>query len=174
MSCYTSELGAFFHNEKCAGTSIGQLLRQYGWKQYGYIPHICPSNESDLARNKWTFVFVRHPWERFVSLYKHFKRSNDYRYRHLNFGEFIYKVTLIDNRTQSRFIRDTSLVDFVGQFEKLEEDWKEISSWFGISKRLPRCNCHGGYDYREYYTDSSFKRVEYAESILIDRFGYEF
>ncbi len=66
------------------------------------------------------------------------------------------------------------LVDFVGKFENLDEDFRSICQKVGISARLPHINKSKRTDYRDYY-DSETRDLTaqlYAEDI--ERFGYTF
>ena len=79
--------------------------------------------------------------------------------------------------TQTSCLVDGSgnlLVDFIGQFENLNEDFQSICHKVGISANLPHINKSKRMGYQDYYdveTRDLTARL-YAEDI--ERFGYTF
>ena len=67
------------------------------------------------------------------------------------------------------------IVDFVGYFERLEEDFKEVCRRIGIPAALPPPKAHAPRkDYRSFYTDETRDLVAEAYAQDIDLFGYTF
>jgi hypothetical protein len=66
------------------------------------------------------------------------------------------------------------LVDFVGAYENLEEDFDEITRILGIRAVLPHVNRSAHRDYRDHYNDRT--RAVVAEHFRpdIERFAYSF
>lgn len=81
------------------------------------------------------------------------------------------------NFTQTSCLVDESknlMVDFVGRFENIEEDFRAICRKVGITASLPHVNKSKRTDYRDYY-DAETRDLTarlYAEDI--ERFGYTF
>jgi len=128
------------------------------------------------------FAFVRNPWDYMVSYY-HFLSTNPEHHRFAeirkleSFSDYLKYEMRRGEVSQSRILCDEAgnlLVDYIGRFETLEEDFLRICSLLGISARLEHLNRSEHGDYRSYYDDETARWVaEYcAEDIL--RFGYEF
>jgi hypothetical protein len=67
-------------------------------------------------------------------------------------------------------------VDFVGRFERLEEDWRTILERIGIAYRpLPHVNKSPRRgDYRDYYTDEGRDAVARYFAQDLEAWGYTF
>ena len=71
--------------------------------------------------------------------------------------------------------RGRIIVDFIGRYERLQEDFDKVCDLFKIERRvLTRENRFSDKSYKEVYTDEMREKVaqEYAQSI--DFFDYEF
>jgi hypothetical protein len=66
------------------------------------------------------------------------------------------------------------LVDVVGRFERLEEDWTAIAVRLGIDARLPHRNRSNRGEYRAYYDATSRDIVARRFAWAIDYFEYSF
>ena len=70
---------------------------------------------------------------------------------------------------------DRCLVDFVGRFESLHEDFKKICGLAGIENvSLPKVNSSSRSSYRDYYDDRSIQIVRELYQQDINLFGYKF
>ncbi len=134
------------------------------------------------------FAFVRNPWDLQVSSYHHVKRH----YPHLLKGREDFESFLrwkldrqrpyiyhLDTPTQSEYIKDIDgslLVDFVGRYENLQEDFDEVCRRIGVKPiKLPhRRHTKDRKDYRVYYNDSTAELVYNYFREDIERFGYSF
>jgi hypothetical protein len=69
----------------------------------------------------------------------------------------------------------TVLADFIGKFERLDEDWAFVAKKLGVSENLPhqRANPRARH-YTEYYTPRTREIVANKFKVDIERFGYEF
>lgn len=142
-----------------------------------------------LYKKHWdeyfTFGFVRNPWDHFVSFYKWcLKHNNPLASRGF---EYFLKSQHDNNfnllwdwnftcQTDRLFHGDKQVVDFVGRFENLEEDFNYICGKIGISERLCKINfSKDKRSYRKFYKTSSDKEaIQQMYSKDIKRFKYEF
>lgn len=85
-------------------------------------------------------------------------------------------VCLVKNK-QYEYIYDKDknlLVDFVGRFENIEEDWAFVTSKVGLKDNLVHLNKSNHKYYREVYTDKTAEIVYNLFKKDIDLFGYKF
>jgi hypothetical protein len=78
---------------------------------------------------------------------------------------------------QYHFICDKDkniMVDFVGRFENIKEDWDYIASKMGVKTSLVHTNKSSHKHYRDVYTDKTAEIVYNLFKEDIDMFGYEF
>lgn len=98
----------------------------------------------------------------------------------MEFPEFIqWSVENMEesNNCQKAFLSAQNgelLVDFVGRFERLEEDFQFIVRRLGLNARLPTSNRSDHSKYREYYTPALRDEISRAFRVDIDYFGYVF
>lgn len=137
------------------------------------------------------FAFVRNPWDLQVSSFHHIRRERPhYLQGHDNFAAFLrwkfdpqrpyqYHVdTSIE--LQSDYVIDLHgnlIVDFVGRYEHLHDDFAEACRRIGI--RVPalphrREATDRERDYRRYYDDAAAALVARHMRADIERFGYSF
>ncbi|NMG43330.1 sulfotransferase [Aromatoleum toluvorans] len=145
----------------------------------------------ELFEKLFKFVFVRNPWDLQVSSFHHIRRERPHLMSHVEtFEEFIrwkldperpyqYHVdTSID--LQSDYVIDLHgkvLVDFIGRYENLHDDFEEACRRIGIrAPELPhkRQATDRGKDYRSYYTDELAALVGERFAPDIELFGYTF
>jgi hypothetical protein len=143
----------------------------------------------DLFLKLFKFAFVRNPWDVQVSAYHHILRDHP----HLlagreGFGEYLrYRLDpgrpwdyYIDglSHPQIDYLIDldgTILVDFIGRFENLADDYQHVADKIGISIPLPhRRGEKARTDYREYYSDELVDLVAKHYERDIEEFGYTF
>ncbi len=137
------------------------------------------------------FAFVRNPWDLQVSSFHHIRRERPhYLGGHDNFADFLrWKL---DPERPWQFHVDTSIerqsdylvdlrgdliVDFVGRYERLREDFEFACKRIGIAcPELPhrRQATDRSRDYRSYYDDDLAERVASHFRDDVERFGYRF
>ena len=167
----------FIHVPKCGGTSIEAYLRAHA-SALGYRPE--PGLDLTLRReglvhalnrhpDYFAFTFVRHPFDRIVSAWRHSLRGvgpyHDRPVRDLSFAEYVRIAAEGRGAEQSRFDRYHLLPQvafvpapsrpvlfgvalgpgvtcgFVGRFERLEDDFRAVCRRAGIAERgLARLN----------------------------------
>jgi Sulfotransferase family len=130
------------------------------------------------------FGFVRNPWDRVVSLYE---RNEGLQLKDkMTFEQFVdwikYSSSTCIHSSPHRYQLDwfvdphgNLLADFIGRFEKLEEDWIFVAQKLGITEKLPhrRANPRARH-YTEYYTPRTRDVIATRFKVDIDQFGYEF
>ena len=106
--------------------------------RYGYV-------SPEVFQQFFKFAFVRNPWARMVSIYRHL--SYGVTFRDYLLGEFqrrVWKDMYWFVRPQYEFVYDEDgrlLVDFVGRFERLQEDFLQVCQRMGLAPmRLPHVN----------------------------------
>jgi hypothetical protein len=67
------------------------------------------------------------------------------------------------------------LADFIGRFERLDEDWAFVAQKLNVEEKLPhrRANPRERH-YTEYYTPRTRDVIARKFKVDIERFGYEF
>ena len=138
----------------------------------------------------YKFAFVRNPWEWQVSMYhfilKETKHINHKRVKSMaNFDDYITWVIHRSRKTypkgatkmQKDMIVDCNdkiIIDFVGRYENLTEDFQKICQQIGIDATLPAINKTTHKNYSTYYSAKSKKMVENYFEVDINLFGYTF
>ncbi|NOZ09840.1 MAG: sulfotransferase family protein [Gammaproteobacteria bacterium] len=144
----------------------------------------------ELYSELFKFVFVRNPWDLQVSSWHHIRRERPHLLKGVDtFDEFIrWKL---DSSRPYQFHIDTSIehqsdylvdlhgneiVDFIGRYERLVDDFNTICEHIGIHPRqLPhRRQAKDRDDYRSYYSDTLAQQVGDYFRADIKRFGYSF
>ena len=126
------------------------------------------------------FAFVRNPWEWIVSQYR-FMLRNPQHHRHEtvrklgSFPRYLQWEAGRRKRSQHGFILDRSgrcIVDFVGRFESLSDDFDAVCRRIGIDASIPGRNEGHSTDYRDSYDDASLELVAELFSRDIELFRY--
>lgn len=165
----------FLHVPKCGGTSIESYLREHA-SALGHLPE--PGLDLTLRReglaqvlnrypDYFVFTFVRHPFDRLVSTWRHSLRGigpyYDRPVHELSFAEYVRVAAEGRVAEQSAFDRYHLLPQvafipgpplsalfgvpllpeiacgFTGRFERLDDDFREVCRRLGIAEHaLPR------------------------------------
>ncbi|MCG7874380.1 MAG: sulfotransferase family protein [Candidatus Thiodiazotropha lotti] len=145
----------------------------------------------DFFNNLFKFAIVRNPWDLQVSSYHHIRRERPHLISHIEDFEHFIRWKLdperpyqyhVDTSIQSQLdylidLQGKILVDFIGHYENLAEDFKTITTQLKIdSISLPhkRRAKDRSKDYREYYTDDLAELVGNHFKRDIEAFGYRF
>ncbi len=171
------------------------LLRQVGihvnyfgpvqWKQFRTHStaavlkrHLPEQVYSDFFK----FAFVRNPWDRLVSSY-YYLLNNRMHHRHRrvcslrDFEEYVNYEAWRNKMSQTAFLVQPDgrlIVDFVGRFETLREDFAHVGRVLKLDVSLPHINRTLHRDYRSYYTDRTARLVAEYWREDIEMFGYTF
>ena len=206
----------FIHVPKCGGTSIEFYLREHA-AALGHLPE--PGLDLTLRRkglaqvlnrhpDYFVFTFVRHPFDRLVSTWRHSLRGvgpyHDRPVRDLTFAEYVRIVAEGRVAEQSQFDRYHLLPQvgfipgpsrrtlfsvpllpevacgFIGRFERLDDDFREVCHRLGIAKHaLPRLQSapeEAGARQPHWsarYDAAMIRLVEELYREEMDTFGYE-
>jgi hypothetical protein len=149
----------------------------------------------DAFDSCFSFGIVRNPWDWQVSLYRfalesvldlplvavHARRLGSIRKTYAkfeSFDDYIRWRCTEDVHLQKDFLFSKDgekLVDFVGRFERLDDDFRTICDRIGIPARLPRLNeSSKSRSYQDYYTPETIELVREAFAPDIELFGYDF
>lgn len=143
----------------------------------------------DKYNQFYKFAFVRNPWDWQVSYY-HFILKETTHIRHQlvksmsGFEEYLEWVINTKNpfpkgatKLQKDIITDKEgniIVDFVGRYETLAEDFKYVCKVLNLKASLPHLNQSVHHDYRLYYSQWSKKIVADYFREDIELFNYNF
>lgn len=185
----------FVHIPKAAGISVGFSL--YGRKTGDHRTlldyKLCFGRKE--YESFFKFTFVRNPWDRLLSAYMYLKQGGrnemDYKWsvEHLSayddFDTFVKEWVSEDNihsglhfRPQNEFVcsrQGAVEVDFVGYYERINEDYDIIRNKIGRGEELAVKNkTSRKRDFRQYYSDKACEIVEKVYDEDIQLFGYTF
>ena len=177
----------FVHINKTGGTSIERALgapfqhltalelrQRLGQRRWG---------------NRFSFGFVRNPWDRVVSHYHYRVKTNQtgLAERPIPFEEWVVRAygdrdpSYYDQpkmfMAQYRWLSDgegRQIVDFVGRFERLHDDFAEVCRRLGVEASLPHLKTSVHRDYRELYSAETRDVIGHRFEGDIARYGYEF
>lgn len=140
--------------------------------------------QPEIFDSYFKFAFVRNPWDWQVSLYYYMlKRKDHHQYNiisQMNFEEYIQWVVSTDVNLQKDMLfskKNEQLVDFIGKFENLEDDFMKVCQILGLKDtHLPHVNKSPRHktSYREYYNEKTKDLVYQAYRNDIELFDYEF
>jgi hypothetical protein len=184
----------FVHTPKAAGTSVA--LSIFGELPYHYTAadYLTIFGRETFTRY-FTFTFVRNPWDRVYSAYTYLKRGGwdekdrAWTSQHLSpyrdFADFVHNglrqpavQQFMHFVPQHEFIcdqRERILVDYVGYFETITEDFAEICRRIGIEATLAHTNRSTERTYHTVY-DNNMRQIVgqvYARDIRIFRYDFD-
>lgn len=183
----------FVHVPKTAGVAVADAL--FGEQPGHYTARYLQTVYGRDFRRYFTFAFVRNPWDRLYSAYRFLLRGgwhpdegrwadeNVRPYR--DFSDFVVRGLVrpeVSNHLhflpQTHFLRGWTGevdLDFVGRFERLEDDLRLIAARVGRpDARLAKRNAGPPTDFRAVYDRASREcaRRVYRDDITL--FRYEF
>ncbi|HFD80723.1 MAG TPA: hypothetical protein ENK05_10090 [Gammaproteobacteria bacterium] len=178
----------FIHINKTGGSSVALALG-IPLQMHATADEVRQQISPAQWREAFKFAYVRNPWDKVVSHYHYRVQTNqtglaagglDFnQWVRLAYGEkdprYYDKPRFF--MPQKDWVSDRSgriIVDFVGRFERLQEDFRVVCKTLGIEKTLPhiRKSSHG--HYRDYYAEDTREIIGQWFRDDIDAFGYEF
>ncbi|MBA2883009.1 hypothetical protein HNR65_003366 [Desulfosalsimonas propionicica] len=183
----------FIHITKSAGTSVAKSL--FGELPYHYtaVQYRVIFGRKDF-NSYFKFAFVRNPWDRLYSAYSYLaaggwddKDRQWYKKNisHLpDFNSFVLDwldarrlYSHLHLKPQSHFIcdpRGRPMLDYLGYFETLPDDFAHISKVLGIEATLDHVNASRRSDYRNIYSPEAIDKVRALYRQDIEKLGYGF
>lgn len=175
------------HINKTGGTSIAKALRL---RDGHWTAREKQAELGERAwRQKFSFAFVRNPWDRLVSQY-HWRTRNNRTGLGTNPLEFNDWVAAVFEEQDPRYHDETKMfipqldwitdddgqvmVDFVGRFENLAPDFEFICRRLGVRATLPHLNRTEHAPYQSYYRPEIVDVVGNWFHKDIDFFGYTY
>lgn len=183
----------FIHITKSAGTSIALSL--FGALPYHYTAWQYRVIFGRKAFNRYfKFTFVRNPWDRLYSAYNYLKNGgwdeNDKLWAEENwaditsFDEFVLEWLTPERlnshlhlRPQYYFLLDRRgnvLVDYLGYFETINDDFATIARRVNPAATLAHTNASPRGSYRKAYSQEAKQKVATLYQRDIALFGYQF
>jgi hypothetical protein len=144
-----------------------------------------------IGKETWnsyfTFSFVRNPWDRYLSSYMKKRKEAPNKIRKLwpksklllNIA-MLYKIGFLKWKTKSQldYLTDNEgniIVDFIGKFENLHEDFSTVCSRIGVDASLGDNDDSTSHKhYRKYYYGITKKVIKKHVSKEVDLFDYTF
>lgn len=176
----------YYDVPKSGSTTIRDIFFPHAWPN-GSKPCIS-SVLTPIYKNKkyTTFTFVRNPFDRIVSVWKHFtqrdyhikqlKRSNIDIEKCKDFNNFIEMIQLLDNhhwQPQSNFIPGDT--QFIGKIETFDDDYTLLCKLLNREKKkLIHTNKTSRGPYTQYYNDDLVQIVSEIYAGDLERFDYKF
>jgi hypothetical protein len=160
-----------------------------GWHNFEENNHITPDRlrgHSDImGLCKWNWFrkicFVRNPWDRYVALFMYANKMHRQANRPIyeTFGDYVASGGY-EGMHHSEFLlhrEGTRAVDFVGRFEKINEDIRRMYCFIGLPEpqNIPHFNrseYNNRRHYTEYYQRWMVDAVAAREKYVIEKFGY--
>lgn len=161
---------------------LGGLYRSVEFPEHVTAATVKNCLPAGLYAGLFKFAFVRNPWDRLVSRYSYLLRNTGHpRHRMVKamngLDEYVDWEIRRGKMFQHTYVCDAggkSIVDFVGYFERLNEDFAKVCARLGVKAELPQANKSSHKDYRSYYTPALREKVAQYFQQDIERFGYDF
>lgn len=199
-NCFDYYKCIFIHIPKTAGLSMSKTLFGNYAGTHHEITYYLNKFGRKTVNNYFKFTFVRNPWDRLFSAFNYLKNggineidakfSSDHLSSISNFEEFVLNWLNEDTILiywhfipQYRFIttaknRDLIMVDFVGRFENLNEDFNSVCKILNFQNarllKLNESERNSDKSYKEFYTKEMIDKVSELYKLDIALFNYTF
>lgn len=169
--------------QKCIA-SLGLCFHHNGFPVHVKASDLKAQLPEPIFGRFFKFAFVRNPWDWQVSLYHYMLQSKEPWARAklgkiTSFEEYLESgLFKIERKSQNQFVRDelgSVLVDFIGRYEQLQEDFNHVCDQLEIRRiKLPQTNRSIHHPYRNYY-NSKLRDIVYENfRDDIELFNYDF
>jgi len=172
----------FMHIPKTGGSAVGYTVERHPGTMIFTHRRDAIGEAVSFKEHKGTFLFafMRNPFDRLVSAYAYLKAggiseddaldARQYVEPYEDFEHFVLEgiasgasMSQIHLRPQTFWISDALdniIADFIGRFERLQEDFDEVCEMTGIKrKKLPVTRTSEHRPYREYYGNEAVQDV---------------
>ena len=164
------------------------LYRQLEFSEHAPARRVAACLPPEVYARLYKFAFVRNPWDRLVSRHAYLLRKKEHAHsRTVNklggFQDYL-KWELARGprnggmRHQADYVTGADgrlIVDFIGYFERLTEDFAAVCRRIGVPASLPPPRAQAPrQDYRSFYTEETRDLVARAYARDIELFGYSF
>lgn len=182
----------FVHIPKTAGSSVATAL--FGRPSSHVTAHAYLEASPRKFRRFFKFAFVRNPWDRLVSTYAFLRDggmneidrtwAREHLAAYADFDDFVRRGLALEAvrswvhfRPQTDFICDGEgklLMDFVGRYERLDQDFAVVAKRLHRPVALPVINASRRSAYADYYTPETRDLVGRFYGADIAAFDYGF
>jgi len=182
----------FIHVPKTGGTSVFSFFP--GLLQMHDTYHVYQEKSPVLFQKYYKFAFVRNPWDRLVSAFNYLRTSSHELHpraikqdiaTYRDFRDFVLRGLRTDSMAtyhlftpQSEFLCNNAgeiLMDHLGRFENIQEDFSIIARKLAMKVELPHRNSSAKkLDWRKCYDDQCIEIVAEFYQRDIDIFHYRF
>ena len=177
----------FIHINKTGGSSIEKALgigldHSTALEKYRQLGAVA-------WQRKFTFTMVRNPWDKVVSHYHYRVRTNQTGMGEntLPFDEWLQRCYVDRDpeyydeprmfMPQRQWLVDENgvlLVEFIGRFENLQEDFRHICERLSVEAELGHAKPSARGSYRDYYSSESRDLIGVVFAEDVELFGYRF
>ena len=156
----------------------GERKQGRGYWSAEHEQHSSAETAKHIFPEYYSFAFVRNPYDWVVSSYLKAKKDG------MNVPDSFDKWVedgcqcAATYRKQSEYLYDSEgnlLVDFIGKYESIKEDWSTLARKLDFPDHLPHLNQGYKHDYKEFYENPNTKATveqKFADDILL--FSYTF
>lgn len=192
----------FLHIPKCCGSLVIKFLNKY-CNGYKHQPSHITYNEMLKFSNTKPYMFVRNPWDWYVSRFNYYNLYKNKKYFNNSFKEHLFELENFNTNNITKKINQdnyeyvwkckslTDWIDFIScnnnniiifRMEDLVTNLFIISQIENINLTYNeienfskiKVNSHNHPNYRTYYDEESKEMVKKYESKIIRKFGYSF
>lgn len=187
----------FVHVPKCAGISVKRAFFGNSDYKYGHLTYrnIESVYGVEAVKDMFVFSFVRNPWSRLFSAYT-FLFSGGFNF----YDDIFCKLFLKKYNTFEKFIKEWLIkgnlysyihfipqyeflvnmedkidLDFIGNFESIDDDFQKVVDITGFGKKLEKHNVTKRKKrYKDVYDQEMIDIVRNLYKKDVEIFGYEF